>query len=123
MAKLNIPRKPIYTHEGGKAKHINPTQQLKRSVMSCMLWEKQFYEDGQAVADRISSLVPKIAPEKVAEIAIEAREKMKLRHVPLLIVREMARIDSHKGHVSDTLSKVIQRADELAEFLAIYWST
>lgn len=89
--------------------------------MACMLWEKQFYEDGESIADRIKSLVKKVKPQQVADIAVEAREKMKLRHVPLLLVREMARIDSHKGLVAETLEKVIQRADELSEFMAIYW--
>lgn len=121
MAKINIPRKPIFTHEGGRAKHINTELQLRRSVMSCMLWEREFYEDGKTIADRIISLIPKVAPEKIAQIAVEAREQMKLRHIPLLIVREMARLDTHKSFVSDTLFTVIQRADELSEFLAIYW--
>jgi len=121
MAKLNIPQKPIFTHEGGRAKHINPELQLRRSVMSFLLWEKEFYEEGETIANRIISLIPKVAPEKVAKMAIEAREQMKLRHVPLLIVREMARLSTHKHLVADTLSKIIQRADELAEFLAIYW--
>jgi len=60
-------------------------------------------------------------------MAIEAREKMKLRHVPLLITREMARLKTpingmaHKDLVESTLSRIIQRPDELTEFLAIYW--
>lgn len=119
--KTNIPRQSIYTHEGGKAKHINAEQQLRRSVMACLLWEDSFYEDGVAIAERVCNLIPQIDPAKVASIAIEAREKMHLRHVPLLIVREMARYKTHKMFVSDTLSRVIQRADELAEILSLYW--
>jgi len=86
-----------------------------------MLWEREFYEDGETIADRIANLILKVNAQKVADIAIEARDKMKLRHVPLLIVREMARYDSHKKFVADTLVKVIQRPDELTEFLALYW--
>lgn len=121
MAKTNVKIQPIYTHEGAKASHINHEQQLRRSVMACMLWEKQFYEDGQTIADRIAKTIPLVKPEKVADIAIEAREKMKLRHTPLFIVREMARLKSHKYLVSSTLSRIIQRTDELAEFMSIYW--
>lgn len=121
MAKLNTRPAPIHTHEGAIASHINPTLQLRRSVMACLLWEDSFYEDGQSIADRIIQTIPKVAPETVAAIAIEAREQMKLRHVPLLLVREMARLDTHKYLVASTLSRVIQRADELAEFLALYW--
>jgi hypothetical protein len=96
-------------------------EQLRRSVLSCLLFEDNFYEDGQSVADRIKSLIPKIPALRVAQIAMEARDQMKLRHVPLLIAREMARIETHKPYVARLLEKVIQRPDELAELLAIYW--
>lgn len=118
---VNTPRDPVYTAPGARAAHINPEQQLRRSVMSCLLWEDEAYEDGQSVASRIIELVPQVKPEIVAEMALSARESMKLRHVPLLLAREMARYDSHKALVAETLAKVIQRADELTEFVAIYW--
>jgi hypothetical protein len=123
MARLNTlnlnfgPR----THEGAPARHISPELQLRRSVLACLLWESQFYEDGVEIAGRIAELVPKVAAEKVAALAIEAREQMKLRHAPLLLVREMARHKTHRAPVSETLARVIQRADELAESVAIYW--
>jgi 60 kDa SS-A/Ro ribonucleoprotein len=123
MARLNLlnlnfcPR----THEGAPARNISMELQLRRSVLACLLWESQFYEDGVQIAGRIAELVPKVAAEKVAALAIEARAKMKLRHAPLLLVREMARHAMHRGFVAETLAQVIQRADELAEFVAIYW--
>lgn len=89
--------------------------------MSCLLWEDSFYENGESIANRIASLVPKVDVEKVSAMAVDSRERMKLRHAPLLVVREMARHASHRGLVAKTLSSVIQRADELSEFLAIYW--
>jgi len=110
------------THEGAPARHISEEQQLRRSVLACMLWEDQFYEDGVAIAGRIRELVGKVPAEKVAELAVEAREKMKLRHAPLLLVREMARLATHRHLVAETLYRVIQRADELSEFVALYWS-
>lgn len=116
-----VKKKPIHTHEGAKALRINPELQLRRSVMSCLLFENEFYEDGQSIAQRIAFIIPKVAPEKVSQIAVEAREQMKLRHVPLLIVREMARLPTHRFLVANTLSQIIQRPDELNEFLAIYW--
>src|ERR1051326_4862929 len=110
------------THEGAPSKHISAEQELRRSVLACMLWEDQFYEDGVAIGGRIRELVPKVAAEKVAALAIEARENMKLRHAPLLLVREMARLATHRQLVAETLLRVIQRADELSEFVALYWS-
>jgi len=121
MARLNVPTAKIYTHEGAVASHINAEQQLRRSVCSCLLWEDSFYEDGESVATRIKNTIPLVAPEKVAALAVEARESFKLRHVPLLLVREMARLTTHKHLVAATLVKIIQRPDELSEFLAIYW--
>src|SRR5499427_7808605 len=123
MAKLNTLNLnfPPRTHEGAPARNISTELQLRRSVMACLLWESQFYEDGVEIAGRIAELVPKVAAEKVAALAVEAREKMQLRHAPLLLVREMARHASQRKLVAETLEQVIQRADELAEFVAIYW--
>ena len=112
----------LRTHEGASARNITPEQGLRRSVLSCMLWENEFYEDGVQIAGRIHELVPKVAAGKVAALAVEAREKMKLRHAPLLLVREMARHPTHRALVGETLERVIQRADELSEFVAIYWA-
>jgi hypothetical protein len=109
------------THEGAAARHIPAELELRRSVLACLLWESQFYEDGVEIAGRIAELVPRVAAERVGALAIEAREQMKLRHAPLLLVREMARNKTHRAPVSETLARVIQRADELAEFVAIYW--
>lgn len=120
MAKLNIPRQAARTQEGATAKHIDPEQALRRSVMSCMLWEKSFYEEGKDIAQRIAELVPLVPTTIVSSIAVEARSKMNLRHTPLLLVREMAK-GGYREFVSDTLADVIQRPDEIAEFLSIYW--
>jgi 60 kDa SS-A/Ro ribonucleoprotein len=126
MAKLNILKLshlvPVRTYEGAPAKTISPELALRRSVMSCMLWEDEFYENGQTIAARIRELVPQVEASKVAAMAVEAREANKLRHVPLLLVREMARYATHRALVAETLARVIQRADELAEFVAIYWA-
>ncbi len=111
----------LVTHEGSPAKRINPEQELRRSVMACMLWEDSFYEDGVSIASRITELIAKVNPEVCSQVAIEAREKMKLRHVPLLICNVMAGLPTHKKYLSETLSRVIQRVDEIAEFLSIYW--
>jgi len=121
MAKTNVRKEKVFTHEGAPALRVNPELQLRRSVLSCLLWESEFYEDGVSIAERIANIVPRVKADKVAAIAVEARSKYHLRHTPLWIVREMARVDSHKGLVADTLEKVIKRADELTEFVALYW--
>lgn len=94
---------------------------LRRSVMACLLWEDNFYEDGVSNTENIKNLIPQVDPQRVFDIAVEARIKQKLRHVPLFIAREMARIDTHKGLVGRLLPLIIRRADELTEFVALYW--
>jgi 60 kDa SS-A/Ro ribonucleoprotein len=120
---LKIKQDPVFTHEGAPAARIDAEAQLRRSVMACMLWEDGFYESGEDIASRIRKLVSQCRPEFVAACAFHARTAMKLRHVPLLIVREMARLPEHKNLVSRLLCDVIQRPDEIAEFLSIYWKT
>ena len=121
MSTLNK-LKRVFTREGAPAKAFTPADELKRTLMNCLLWEDQFYEDGVSIADRIKQLVPRVEPERVAALAITAREDMKLRHAPLLVLREMARHATHRGLVADTLVRVIQRPDEMTELLAIYWA-
>jgi 60 kDa SS-A/Ro ribonucleoprotein len=111
----------ITTHEGAPAAlHLSVEQRLRRSVMSCLLWEKEFYESGEDIASRISSLAKQLPAEKVAAIAIEAREVHNLRHVPLLLLEALS---WHQGKplVRDTVARVVQRADEITELLAIIW--
>ncbi len=121
MSKLNKLVR-LFTFEGGRAKRFGPAEELQRTLMNCLLWEDQFYEDGVTIAERIKALVAKVKPEICASLAVEAREQMKLRHAPLLVVREMARLPTHRALVAETLERVIQRPDELTEFLAIYWA-
>lgn len=113
------------THEGGPAiQHQTPIQQLRRLSLACLLWEDGFYENGVSIADHIKRLVPLCDPRDVAELAIQAREEQRLRHLPLLLCRELLR---HPGNAAIrfktgyTLARVIQRADEIAEFLSLYW--
>jgi 60 kDa SS-A/Ro ribonucleoprotein len=114
-------RPKIYTYEGGRATPTDMFHQLKRSVLTCMLYESSFYEDKFAPAQRIVELVPQCEPAQVAALAVEARDRMNLRSVPLFLVRQLARIKGQGPLVRETLAHVIQRPDELSEFLAMYW--
>lgn len=112
---------PVFTHEGGRAANIGIKAQLRRSVMACLLWEDQFYQDGVAIADRIRDLVAKSNPVDVAALAIEAREAFKLRHVPLLLARELARNPKARYLLGELVPRIVQRADEISELLSLYW--
>lgn len=124
MARINVPSSAPspQTHEGAPAARIDHYARLRRSVLACMLWEGTFYESGEEIGKRIAGLIQHCPPGRVAHLAKEARTRFKLRHVPLLLIRELAR-NPHdlRWALAHTLAKVIQRADEITEFLAIYW--
>ena len=117
-----IARAPdLRTYEGAPAfVHLTVEQQLRRSVLSNLLWEHEFYEAGVAIAERVRALVEHAGSRVVADLAIEARNLHNLRHMPLYLVALL--VDKCRGTslVSETLPLVIQRADELTEFMAIY---
>jgi len=124
MARLNVSQKSPkkFTHEGAPAYgHLKPIDQLRRSVLSCLLWENEFYEDGKVIADRIFENALLVKPEELASLAIEARKVFNLRHVPLLLLRVLVKTGPHL--VVETMARVISRADEMGEFLTIYWQS
>lgn len=113
----NIPSQPIRTEEGAVAKRITPEQQLRRLVMSCMLFEKEFYVDGVTIADNIKAAIKNVSPRIALDIAVEARNKAGLRHVPLLILSALAR----EPEIQRYIPQCINRPDEMAELIAIFW--
>ena len=118
--RFNIFKKvPGITHEGAPARELTAEQKLRRSVLSCLLWENEFYEDGQTIADRIFALAADVSSETLAALAIEARELMKLRHAPLMLL--CALIAKGGPMVAPTIEHVIQRADEMSELVTLYW--
>lgn len=123
MASINVAaRFQNFTHEGAPAvPQLSVEKQLRRSVLSCLLWESEFYEDGKSIADRISEFAEKVKPETLAAIAIEARETHNLRHVPLLLLDVLSKTGRGSPLVADTVERVIQRVDEMPELLAVYW--
>ena len=120
MSSINrTARQPrAFTYEGASVPAISAEAQLNRVVLASMLFENEFYVDGVSNAKTIAGLVGQVAPEKVAALALKARTDMKLRHVPLHLMRELARAGKMKA---DDLTTVIQRPDEMAEFVSLYW--
>lgn len=108
----------IYTHEGAVAKRITPTQELRRSVLSCLLWESEFYESGEDIAARILRLASEVPVERVKSLAVEARSDFHLRHVPLMLLCALAKRNA--PGLAHTIADTIQRPDEMTELLAIW---
>lgn len=118
MASLNK-REPTInvTYNGLKVKTISAESQLRRLVLANMLFEDQFYIDGKSSAELLAQAVKAVDPAVATQVAKDARERYKLRHVPLLVTRELLRNGSIKG---EDVAEVIQRPDEMGELLALY---
>lgn len=114
--KTNSRKTPIRTHEGAVAKRITSEQMLRRSLLSCFLWESEFYEDGINIAQRLADLVQNVDANLVSSLAVETRQTHNLRHAPLLLTALLAK---NKHAVKDLVPKVVQRADELAELVSL----
>jgi len=106
-------------HEGAIAEILSVPDQLRRSVLSCLLWDNTFYESGESIENRISRLANECDPKVVSYLAIEARSKYKLRSVPLVLANELAKKGGHI--VGQTLGNIIQRPDEITKFMSMYW--
>ena len=123
MSKLNVKAQTKNrTYEGAASVPLSSIKELERTILTCLLWEDNFYERGEDVASRVKRLVKESPSLAVIDLAVKARNEMFLRHIPLLLLREVAR--SHKdvgNELGKAITKVIQRPDELTEFLAIYW--
>lgn len=111
--RTNLKRQPIQNYEGGRAAHISPAQQLRRLVLSCLLWEDEFYQDGKTTTSLIEQTVAHVSQRVINDLAFEARTKYNLRHVPLFLLA--LKPDA------EAIYHTISRADELTELLAIYW--
>jgi hypothetical protein len=121
MARVIIHEPGPHTHESAAARHVSLERELRLLVLASGAGEQPSAAGSVAMVERITELAPKVAPERVAALAIEARTKTRLRRVSLLLVREMARHKTHRHLVADTLASVIQRPDDLTEFVTIYW--
>ncbi len=108
----------VTNHVGLKVANSLPYAQLERMVLANMLWENQFYINGVDSAEAIKGMANKVSADELNALSVKARNKYKLRHVPLLLQRYAASL----GKLSaDVLADVIQRPDEMGEFLSLYW--
>ncbi|MGD8604554.1 MAG: TROVE domain-containing protein [Anaerolineales bacterium] len=130
----------LKTHEGAPAKWIDPKAQLERLISCCLLWEDQFYVDGQEISDSIENALNEYlsqftlgsskrgngadtgpsALEQSILLAIKAREQLHLRHLPLYMMALIAARSSRDRRIKFGIARVIQRADELGEFLSLW---
>ncbi len=109
----------VFTHEGAPARSTGPELALRRSVLSCLLWENEFYEDGKSIADRITENAARVSKETVSALAVEARQVYGLRHAPLMLLLDLIRRGG--PGVAEAIAETIRRPDELGELVSLYW--
>ena len=93
-------------------------EKAERTLVTCLLGESNFYEDGQSVKDRLASYVPELSEESCRKILKEAKIDNKLRHAPIFWAVQMAKEGKLKA--SD-VEMVTDRVDLMADLLAEYW--
>jgi hypothetical protein len=127
MASLNkIPRRPT-THEGASVpKAPTAYEQLRRSICACLLFEDNFYESGQAMAERIIQTAHQVPVVDVLTLAAEVRLQLHLRHAALWLVKAAL---THPGRAAvsralwvKAIEAVCQRPDDMTELVAMYWA-
>jgi len=106
------------THEGGPASIIKPVEQLRRAVMTCLLWEDQFYIDGVGIADLVKDLISQVSEDDARAVLQQAKWENKLRHMPLYLMTLMA---EHGWLKKEDVANAITRPDDMTELLALYW--
>jgi 60 kDa SS-A/Ro ribonucleoprotein len=111
------PERAARTGESVSARFRSHEVELHQVVVDC----RRGHPVSEACARRIAELVPKVPADKVAALAIKAREQVKLSYVSLLVVREMCRHRTHRELVAETLARVAQQPEDLIEFVAMYW--
>lgn len=120
MASVNKRTKATYTETnevGTAVKKDSPENTLMRLTLAHMLFEDQFYVDGESSADALQAAVKAADPAFTAVLAKAARKQYKLRHVPLFLLRELIRNGNAKA---EDIAEVISRPDEMGELLALY---
>jgi len=120
-------KKTTTTHEGAKSFEKGYAMELYQAVVTTLFGEGKFYENSDERGKRLTRLVNRCVEndeaEFVAKLAIYARERMHLRSVPLFLVVTLAnslrQVDGAEySDLRTTVTRVIQRADELREMFA-----
>jgi 60 kDa SS-A/Ro ribonucleoprotein len=109
----------VKNYEGEKAYSLTPEMELYTAVVTAGLSDG-FYEKADARLERIRELMRKCDPAFISALAIYARSEMYMRSIPLVLSVELAKLFPGNAWVKQTVTGVVQRADEITELLAYY---
>ena len=84
LAAVALPAHAAGTVRGdGTIARMTPEQALRRSVMSCMLWEKEFYEDGEEIGAGRGAIAGLQVPSGEQEVAVTGEISSGARYLVL----------------------------------------
>lgn len=109
------------THEGAIARQEKEIDVLKRLLYTAMLFERTFYLDGESILLLIDKYVSSCSPEEAVKAIVEARKAHGIRHAPLYATICAARKESYKPYIRKLIGQVINRVDELGDFMALWF--
>lgn len=105
---------------GGEGFKMVPELELYTMVCASMLTPTYYTPNTNDQINKIKSLIRKVDPVFVAQLAAYAREKMYLRTISLVLTVELAKTHRGDNLIRRMSNRVIQRADEITEMLAYY---
>jgi len=90
MTKMNVWKRmfPAKTHEGAVAQRVDPRRELRRTVLTCLLWEHTSTRKGNAMRSASRNSWRATSPRMWLRSLAKLATKMQVRHVPLFLVRE-----------------------------------
>lgn len=106
----------VTNYEGAVAYSMNEEMELYSLAVNCMMSD-QFYRKEPEILNRLIELVEKCDSSFIQKLGVYAREEMYLRSIPLVLAVLMAKF---KKLNSKYVYRILQRADELLEILALY---
>jgi 60 kDa SS-A/Ro ribonucleoprotein len=105
---------------GGQGFKMTPEMELYTIVCASLLTPTYYVPDTNDQINRIKSLIRKVDPVFVAQLAVYAREQMYLRTIPMVLTVELAKCHRGDNLLRRLSGRVIQRADEITELLSYY---
>ncbi len=125
MVRVNVrpsrlSNRPV--HEPAATVAFDPKWELDRLISCCLLGENTFYVSGQDIKERIFELAQTVDPDRVAQLAVEARRELGLRHAPLwLLVALSNRKDGQGARIREAARTVLRTPRDALDLIALYW--
>lgn len=99
----------------------SPLGNLRRTLLSCILWENNFYLDGKSISNILTTQLSEVPVEQACSLIDEARNKHNLRSAPIFLLSKMISLPSFKPVVKNLIPKVIHNPIDAEKLLTYYW--